>query len=141
MSPRSQSRTATCSKEEARIRLDHARKFYEVADLVKDEAGTIEPSASVAASLAVLAGIAAADAACCAALGLRSRGQSHKEAVELVRQVQPGGAEAGRRLDRLLNVKDTANYGITVVSGADLLAALRNAKALVEFASDVLLRT
>jgi hypothetical protein len=34
----------------------------------------------VAAALAVLAGIAAADAACCAALGERSRGQAHQEA-------------------------------------------------------------
>ena len=140
MSPRPQSRTASCSKKEARTRLEQARKFYEVADLAKDEADTIDASASVAASLAVLAGIAAADAACCAALGMRSRGQSLRDAVELVSQLQPSGTDAGRKLDRLLSLKDTAHYGVISISGSDLAAALRNANGLVVFATNVLLR-
>jgi len=84
---RREQRTATCGRAEAMVRLGQARKFYEVA------------------------GIAAADAACCAALGRRSRAQDHKAAVELVRQVEPGGAEAAKNLDRLLDLKDSAHYG------------------------------
>ena len=55
-----------------------------------------------ATSCAVLAGIAAADAACCAALGQRSRAQDHHDAVSLLRTVPDGGPDAARQLGRLL---------------------------------------
>ncbi|MBB4662070.1 hypothetical protein [Conexibacter arvalis] len=97
-------------------------------------------SANVAASLAVLAGIAASDAACCAALGRRSRGQDHRDAEALLGEVVPGGDVAAKRLRRLLNLKDAAQYGFIHVSGAELRAVLRQAEALVDFARRVLLR-
>ncbi len=140
MTPRAAARTATCGVPQARVRRDQARKFYEVADLVEGETATIPSAASVAASLAVLAGIAAADAACCAQLKRRSRGQDHKQAVDLVRTVHPGGDEASKKLDRLLDLKDAAHYGVIHVSGQDLQAALRSAKSLVSFAEDVVRR-
>jgi hypothetical protein len=62
-------RTLACGIADARIRLAQARKFLDVAELVAAE--DIQASHSVAAALAVLAGIAASDAACCAALGRR----------------------------------------------------------------------
>lgn len=73
-------RSALCGKPEARTRLSHAEKFLEVAELVESEAlkGLEPASASVAAALAILAGIAASDAACCAKLGMRSRGGDHQ---------------------------------------------------------------
>ena len=43
-------------------------------------------------------------------------------------------------IDRLLDVKDTAHYGVIYVSGGDLKAVMRNAKALVDFAATVLRR-
>lgn len=91
--------------------MDRARKFYEVAQLVDGEAYTVPSASSVAAALAVLAGIAAADAACCTAIGRRSRAQDHKVAVELVRQVEPGGTEAAKKRDRLLDLKDSTMTG------------------------------
>jgi hypothetical protein len=45
----------------------------------------------------VLAGIAASDAACCARLGVRARGQAHAEAVELLGTVEPGGTDMAKR--------------------------------------------
>lgn len=90
--------------------------------------------------LAVLAGIAAADAACCAALGRRARGQDHRQAVSLLTDVQPGGAEAARHLERLLNVKDAAHYGVINVTSAELRRALRSAERLADFAKEVLAR-
>jgi|GEM_PF-6780919 len=63
---RSATRTQPCSVAQARTRLEHSRKFLEVAELVAGETGEVE-YASAAAALAVLAGIAASDAACCAA--------------------------------------------------------------------------
>lgn len=125
--------------DQARSRLEHARKFLDVAELVAGEAGDLE-YASAAAALAVLAGIAASDAACCAALGRRSRGQDHQQAADLVEQVAPGGARAAKSLRRLLNLKDEAHYGFFDIAGQDLQAALRQAKALVDFAASVLQR-
>ena len=132
-------RTQPCSAAQARTRLGHARKFLEVAELVAGEGGDVE-YASAAAALAVLAGIAASDAACCAALGRRSRGQDHRQAIGLVEQVAPGGARAANGLRRLLSLKDEAHYGLFDVSGQDLQAALRQAKALVDFATRSLQR-
>ena len=68
MNPRHQgSRTQACSDTDAATHLNHAQKFLEVAELVVSE-GDDPEYASPAAALAVLAGIAASDAACCKAL-------------------------------------------------------------------------
>ncbi len=139
MSPRRPGRTQGCSEAEAATRLRHARKFIEVAELVAGEGNEIE-YASQAAALAVLAGIAASDAACCKALGRRSRGQDHRAATELVAQVMPGGTQAARSLNRLLSLKDKAHYGLFDVAGADLKSALRQANDLVMFAEETLRR-
>jgi hypothetical protein len=108
--------------------------------LVAIEGNQDAASASVAAGLAVLAGIALADAACCAALGSRARGQDHRQAVSLLTDVQPGGVEAARHLERLLNVKDAAHYGVINVTAAELRGALRSAERLADFAKEVLAR-
>jgi hypothetical protein len=139
MSGRGATRTQPCSIAQARTRLAHARKFLEVAELVAGEAGDVE-YASAAAALAVLAGMAASDAACCVALGRRSRGQDHLQAIELVEQVAPGGAQAAKAVRRLLSLKDEAHYGLFDVGGRDLQAALRQAKTLVDFAGAAIQR-
>ncbi len=138
MSPRRTGRTATCGKSEARVRLSQAQKSVEVADLVASESDAVPASTSVAAAVAVLAGIAASDAGCCAALGRRSRGQDHKQAVELLAQILPGGPEASVHLDRLRDLKDGAHYGVIHVTTTELKIAMRQARALVEFATAVL---
>ncbi len=131
-------RTQKCGRAEARTRLAHARKFLEAAQLAADE--DAPESSSVAASLAVLCGIAAADAACCAALGRRSRSQDHRDAELLVATVEPGGKEAANALRRLIDLKDTAHYGLINVSRQKLTAALRQAGTLVEFAGATIRR-
>jgi hypothetical protein len=127
-------RTQRCTEAQARTRLDHARRFLDVAGLVSDEPGDQE-YASVAAALAVLAGIAAADAACCKALGRRSRGYDHMQAADLLEEVVPDGRTAAVALRRLLNLKDEAHYGLADIGGQNVLAALRQARALVTFAA------
>ena len=139
MTPQPRGRTEPCSAPQARNRMQHARKFLDVAELVSSE-GDDREYASAAAALCVLAGVAASDAACCKALGRRSRGQDHRQAVDLIGQIEPGGKEAGNKLRRLLNLKDDAQYGLFDVGGSDLRTALRQAAALVKFADDVLLR-
>lgn len=129
-------RTQPCGPTEAAARIAHARKYLEVASIVATEKETAE-SNSVAASLAVLAGIAAADAACCQALGRRSRSQNHRDAEALLAQVHPGGPGAAKALQRLLDVKDVAHYGLVHVGHQRVTASLRHAGALVEFAASI----
>jgi hypothetical protein len=93
-----------------------------------------------ATSCAVLAGIAAADAACCAALGERSRSQDHRDASKLLRSIEPGGPDAARHFERLIGLKDQSQYGFEDLSGEKLTSAVRYATALVAFAEQVLRR-
>lgn len=88
-----------------------------------------------AATLAVLAGIAASDAVCCAVLGQRSHGQDHRQAVSLLEQVAPDGSELARDLERLLVIKDDAHYGLLHVSSQRAAAALRQARRLFDTAA------
>ncbi len=131
-------RTQACGLAEARTRAGSAAKFLEVAHLIESEdEGAFR---SVAASLAVLTGIAAADAACCRALGRRSRGGDHYDAEALVAEISPGGAQAATWLRRLIDLKDTAQYGIIYVSRDDLKVAMRQADRLVAFTTEVIRR-
>jgi hypothetical protein len=108
-------RTETCGRAEARTRLEQAEAFVLAAELVLDDTTALANS-GVAATLAILAGIAASDAACCARLRRRARGQAHEEAVALLETVEPGGTEMAKDLKRLLQRKDSANYGVSFFS-------------------------
>lgn len=90
-------RTQGCTRSDAQIRLAQAEKFIEVAELVLEDESSAT-YAGVAASLAVLSGIAASDAACCARLRKSSRGQAHMEAVALLGTVVPDGPEMAKDL-------------------------------------------
>ena len=138
MSPRRPARTQECSENDARRRLADARAQLDLAELATATSSAEEKKA--AASCAVLAGIAAADAACCNSLGYRSRSQDHRDAVALVRQVEPGGTEAAKQLERLLGLKDQAQYGFEDIAGQRLAAARRQARALVAFAENAMNR-
>jgi hypothetical protein len=132
-------RTQPCDRTQARTRLENAQKSLEVAELVAGEE-EIPASRSVAAALAVLSGIAAADAACCAALARRSRGDDHREAAVLLREIVPGGDRAAKALIELLELKDTAQYGLIPITRRELTTALRRSRRLLDFADEVLRR-
>jgi len=131
-------RTQPCDADDARKRLSDARKFLELAEVVYDDAESA--ALGVSAANAALAGIAAADAACCRSTGERSRGDDHRDAIALVAQVTPGGKDASKALGRLLAIKNDAEYGLSVVSRANRELALRQARKLVEFADAVIRR-
>jgi len=95
---------------------------------------------SVAASVAILAGIAATDAACCKELGKRSRSDNHHDAELLLEQITPGGKRAVSQLRQLIDIKDTAHYGFIDVSAAQLKRALRQARHLAGFAEEIVRR-
>lgn len=126
-------RTTACDPGAARTRLRQAQAFVSVADLVFNEPDDEEPPLrGVAAALAVLAGIAASDAACCARLGQRYRGQDHTRAVDLLRTVQPDGEVLAKDLERLLAIKDNVHYGGPSISLTDAKAALSRARRMVD---------
>ena len=132
-------RTQPCDRSHARTRLENAQKSLEVAELAVVEQ-EIPASRSVAAALAVLSGIASSVAACCAALGRRSRGADHREAAALLRQILPGGDRAAKALTELLNLKDTAQYGLIPITKRELTTAIRRARILFDFADETLRR-
>jgi hypothetical protein len=136
---RRKGRIQPCSASQARSRRSHARKFLEVAEIAAEEHEQDPEYASVAVSLAVLSGIAAADATCCKELGKRARGQDHHEAEVLMRRVA-GSEGAAQELRELLHLKDEANYGFFNVSAPELRRALRRARSLLEFADRVFKR-
>lgn len=129
-------RTQPCDRLQARTSFDNAQKALEVAELAAAEE-EIPASRSVAAALAVLSGIASANAACCAALGRRSRGEDRREAADLLRQIVPAGDRAAAALIDLLNLKDTAQYGLIPITARQLTVSLRRAGSLLEFTRDV----
>jgi hypothetical protein len=131
---RSPGRTQPCTAADAQRRLQNARRFLEVAELLAEEGGEDLDYPSQSASMAVLSGIAAADAACCHALGQRFRGQDHRGAARLLAQVRPDGKDSAKTLNRLLDVKDEAQYGFFDVSGEALKATIRQSRSLLEFA-------
>src|SRR5215207_9631134 len=99
---RKKGRTQNCTASEGRLRLDQARAHLEVADLAADTSDPDLEYTSVAASIAILAGIAAADAACCAALGRRSRSDNHQDASDLLAQITPEGKAAAAKMRQLI---------------------------------------
>lgn len=137
---RKQPRTQACGEPQARRRLGHARSFLEVAELTADTDDPALEYGSVAASIAILAGIAATDAACCMELGKRSRSDNHHDAEALLEQITPGGKRAASQLRQLIDVKDTAHYGFIDITAAQLKRSLRQARHLVEFAEEILRR-
>jgi hypothetical protein len=132
-------RNARSNREDATIRLRTARAYLEVAELVLGES-TREEFLSVAAGLAVLAGIAASDAVCGARLALRHRGEDHRGAADLLATATPDGRDLANKLRRLLDVKDEAQYGVIIVSAARARAAVRSAGSLVARAAQELER-
>jgi hypothetical protein len=126
-------RTRQCGLVEAKKRLADAEKYLEVAQLVGSEAD-YPPSATVAAGLAVLAAIAASDAASCAVLGVSSRSQDHADAGALLQRISPGGDTAGKDFSRVIGRKDLAHYSFLPLAGGELKAIMRATQRLVVFA-------
>lgn len=135
---RKRGRTQRCDRQDAEGRLRDAAAHLVHAEMANGASPPAERKA--ATSAAVLAGIAAADAACCKALGERSRSPDHRDAIDVVRQVSPGGEEAAKQLQRLLALKDEAQYGLEDVGSQKLNLAVQRARALIRFAKDTLRR-
>ncbi|MFZ2501922.1 MAG: hypothetical protein WAW88_04580 [Nocardioides sp.] len=128
MSPRHSGRVVACSPAQCRERRAQARAFLDVAELVLTED---RREAHVAAALAVLSGIAAADAICGLTLGKWSRSQDHNQAVNLLGDVALRDTTLPTKLKRLLADKDAAHYSPTLITFPKARAMVRHATALL----------
>lgn len=132
-------KTRRCTRENARDRLRQAELFLQAA-LLFDDAQLDAAAANVSAANAVMSAIAAADAACCAALGEHAQGQDHARAPDVVERIPQGGKTAAASLRRALAVKSKAQYGLIDLGKRDRDAVIRQAQALIEFAGRVIAR-
>lgn len=123
-------RTASAGLSDARSRIRSAAAYRDVARLVIDEPERAE-FLNVAAGVAVLSGIAAADAICARRLGQVYRGDDHRGAADLLSRATPDGAKLAAVFRRLLDLKDEALYGVGAVSATKAKSAVRWADHLV----------
>jgi hypothetical protein len=119
-----------CTPAEARERRDQARAFIDVAEMVLTGSAS-RHEAQVAAALAVLAAIAAADAICGLTLHRFSRGQDHAQAAKLLVGVSLEDTTLPAKLGRIISAKDAVHYSPHLVTGKDARNLVRQARALV----------
>ena len=110
----------------------YAGKAQEFAD-----AATSELAAGcfiAASSLAVHAGISAADAVCGARIGQRAAGEDHGQVLVLLGEAGRDGAEVERELRRLLPLKTTAEYEPDDVAQSTATKAVQRATRCAQIA-------
>jgi hypothetical protein len=132
MTPRTTGRTRACSHADAEARLEVAREYQEVAELVLGE-GHVETT--VATGNAVLAAIAAADAICCSLAGQMHRGPDHRAAATYLEQVT-GNAALASRLRDVVDLEDQSHYGVQSVLLRRARVAVRKSRQLIEAATE-----
>ena len=132
MTRRGSGRTVPCHGAYATKRFAKAEAFSFTAEL--DPLPKEGAQRSVAVSNAALAGIAAADAICCASLGERSADDDHNAAVALLGRTPGKGQDAGYHLRILLSLKYKAQYDDRNPTMSETKRALRSMRALLRIA-------
>jgi hypothetical protein len=108
--------------------LKHAQLYLEVAKIAIMNKQPDE--CTVATGNAVLAAIAASDAICCAGGKRRFRGESHRQAAELLEEVT-GDKALGAALREAIDLKEEGHYGLSNVELNRARKAIRRAERLV----------
>jgi len=124
-------KTRAVDRAYAETRLSGARAFLQQAEISLQLIDGTHRCPTVVSS-AVLAGIAASDAACGLALGMVSAGP-HDQAVRLLNSVS-GSTRAVRDLSRLVAMKTAAQYAGRSMVERQAEDAIRRARRLVRFA-------
>lgn len=124
-------KTRAVDRTYAETRLSAARAFLQQADISLQLVDGPLRNATVVSS-AVLAGIAASDAACALALGIVSAG-AHDQAVMLLARVS-GSKRAVGDLSKLLALKTAAQYTGKSMAERQAADAITRAQRLIAFA-------
>lgn len=117
--------TRRAQRAEAFTRRRIAEKYLEVAELAATEDGIAN---NVAIGLAVLAGIAAGDAICIAAVRERYSGKDHLAAAHFLQRIDKA---SGDELLTLIELKSVSHYGFEVLGDRQRTRAMRAARSLV----------
>ncbi len=128
-----QTRTRPVSAAQARAYVSKAEEYLSAASSELDAGRAI-----AATSLAIHAGINAADAVTGMRLGQRAAGQDHDEALVLLRTAGPDGTAVAKELARLLPMKTRAEYEPDDIPKADASKAVERARRIVEVARRLL---
>lgn len=96
-------KTVRCTDTLTAGRLHKARQFWAAAQTIEALADDKGDIADASVTLAVHAGMAAADVICCSKLGQHARGDDHDEAVALLAQVNRPRANDLAALLRMKN--------------------------------------
>jgi hypothetical protein len=130
-------KTRAADRTYAETRLSDARAYLQQADISLHLVDGPRRYATVVSS-AVLAGIAACDAACALALGMVSAG-AHDQAVRLLARVS-GSAKAVGDLSKLVASKTAAQYTGKSMAERQATDAITQAQRLIAFAESQLRR-
>lgn len=126
--------TTKCGDASRRARLAKGTQFSEAAAVIEtlvDEKDLIDAYVT----LCVHAGIAAADAICCARLGEHATGPGHQDAIPLLRKVDP---KLASNLKALLDMKTPAGYSDQPTSVPKRRQAKRAAESLMRAAREMI---
>jgi hypothetical protein len=125
-------RTKSTTQTQASAYLSKSEEYLAAAERELGERLNV-----AATSLAIHAGINAADAVCGIRLGKRSGGQSHEEVLGLLDTAGADGKELAKELGRLLPLKTKAEYDHVEVSKGDAGRAVERARRSVAIARRV----
>lgn len=128
----SQARTRPVNAAQVRAYVGKAEEYLSAA------AAELDADRPIAAtSLAIHAGINAADAVTGVRLGVRAAGQDHDEAIRVLRTAGSDGLAVAKELARLLPMKTRAEYEPDDVPKSDAARAVERARRIVETARRV----
>ena len=113
-----------------------AEQFADAAETIREFADHEADIGDAYVTLLIHAGIAAADVICCEALGEHAHGESHTDAVELLRRVRPDGSDLGIALGSLLGAKTRAGYSYQPVDQETRVRSARAVEKLLRDARD-----
>lgn len=124
-----QTRTRPVSSAQVRAYVGKAEEYLSAATTELDADRPI-----AATSLAIHAGINAADAVTGVRLGVRAAGQDHDEAIGLLRTAGPDGVAVAKELGRLLPMKNRAEYEPDDIPKSEAARAVERARRIVDVA-------
>lgn len=120
-------------------RLDHwgpvvGAQLIRRAALLSEAAGeVVDEDHQLAAALAGIAAVTAADAVCCIRLGRRSSGRAHRDVTRLFAQAEPEAGREHAMLDSLVRMRETTSRRHFLTEGEARRAVL-HASAVVGYA-------
>lgn len=127
-------RTIRCTDTARAGRLAKAEQFWSAAQTIETFADDEAAITDAYTTLAVHAGIAAADVICCVRIGEHARGDDHGEAVALLAKAD---RVRSKDLATLLRLKTRSGYSHEPTSRTDRQRARRAAARLVQAAQDL----